>query len=201
MAAVVPVVGVSAEALHSLLPRGRERRSDVFILNLYGREEDADETKAGEKVASLFVRFFFFAVCVVVFTSGVMSVRRAGSALLCAMLAVTCARRSSPEQEDVQEKMNSARCTSRCLTLHMTQLTAAFRRLQVQTTIFALEPLLYRGFNPRITLSRATPHINEKSFLKRHRGKLDLCYLISKARLLWFDMRSKQFFDCQNILC
>ncbi|XP_022055454.1 anosmin-1b [Acanthochromis polyacanthus] len=50
--------------------------------------------------------------------------------LLCAMLAATGARRSSPEQEDVQEKINSARCTSRCLTLHMTQLTAAFRHLQ-----------------------------------------------------------------------
>uniref|UniRef100_A0A3Q0S9X7 Anosmin 1b n=1 Tax=Amphilophus citrinellus TaxID=61819 RepID=A0A3Q0S9X7_AMPCI len=71
-----------------------------------------------------------------------MSVRRAGLVLLCAMLAVTCARRSSPELEDVQEKMNSARCTSRCLTLHMTQLTAAFRHLQVQTTIFASKPLL-----------------------------------------------------------
>lgn len=50
--------------------------------------------------------------------------------LLCAVLAATRARRSSPEQEDVQEKINSARCTSRCLTLHMTQLTAAFRHLQ-----------------------------------------------------------------------
>ncbi|XP_029939421.1 anosmin-1b [Salarias fasciatus] len=60
-----------------------------------------------------------------------MSARRAGLALLCALLlALTRARRSSPEQEDVQEKMNSARCTSRCLTLHMTQLTAAFRHLQ-----------------------------------------------------------------------
>ncbi|XP_070765550.1 anosmin-1b [Enoplosus armatus] len=59
-----------------------------------------------------------------------MSVRRAGLVLLCAVLAVTRARRSSPEQEDVQEKINSARCTSRCLTLHMTQLTAAFRHLQ-----------------------------------------------------------------------
>ncbi|XP_026199657.1 anosmin-1b isoform X2 [Anabas testudineus] len=59
-----------------------------------------------------------------------MSVRRAGLALLCALLSLTCARRSSPEQEDVQEKINSARCASRCLTLHMTQLTAAFRHLQ-----------------------------------------------------------------------
>uniref|UniRef100_A0A3Q3RXN5 Anosmin 1b n=1 Tax=Mastacembelus armatus TaxID=205130 RepID=A0A3Q3RXN5_9TELE len=59
-----------------------------------------------------------------------MPVRPAGLVLLCAVLAVTRARRSSPEQEDVQEKINSARCTSRCLTLHMTQLTAAFRHLQ-----------------------------------------------------------------------
>ncbi|XP_069009297.1 anosmin-1b isoform X2 [Embiotoca jacksoni] len=59
-----------------------------------------------------------------------MSVRRAALVLLCAVLAVTRARRSSPEQEDVQEKINSARCTSRCLTLHMTQLAAAFRHLQ-----------------------------------------------------------------------
>ncbi|XP_034738189.1 anosmin-1b [Etheostoma cragini] len=59
-----------------------------------------------------------------------MSVLRAVLVLLCAVLAVTSARRSSPEQEDVQEKINSARCTSRCLTLHMTQLTAAFRHLQ-----------------------------------------------------------------------
>ncbi|XP_022593775.1 anosmin-1-like [Seriola dumerili] len=59
-----------------------------------------------------------------------MSVPRVGLVLLCAVLAVTRARRSSPEQEDVQEKINSARCTSRCLTLHMTQLTAAFRHLQ-----------------------------------------------------------------------
>ncbi|CAG11608.1 unnamed protein product [Tetraodon nigroviridis] len=59
-----------------------------------------------------------------------MSGRRAGLVLLCAALAVSHARRSSPEQEDVQEKIHSARCTSRCLTLHMTQLTAAFRHLQ-----------------------------------------------------------------------
>ncbi|XP_033476734.1 anosmin-1b [Epinephelus lanceolatus] len=59
-----------------------------------------------------------------------MSGCRAALVLLCAVLAVTRARRSSPEQEDVQEKINSARCTSRCLTLHMTQLTTAFRHLQ-----------------------------------------------------------------------
>ncbi|XP_017275878.1 anosmin-1b [Kryptolebias marmoratus] len=55
---------------------------------------------------------------------------RAGLVLLCAVSAVTLARRSSPEPEDVQEKISSARCTSRCLSLHMTQLTAAFRHLQ-----------------------------------------------------------------------
>ncbi|XP_039984801.1 anosmin-1b [Xiphias gladius] len=59
-----------------------------------------------------------------------MSVRRAGWVLLCAALALTRARRSSPEHEDVQERISSARCKSRCLTLHMTQLTAAFRHLQ-----------------------------------------------------------------------
>uniref|UniRef100_A0A665VQ58 Anosmin-1-like n=1 Tax=Echeneis naucrates TaxID=173247 RepID=A0A665VQ58_ECHNA len=50
--------------------------------------------------------------------------------LLCGVLAGAGARRSSLEQEEVQEKIYSARCTSRCLTLHMTQLTAAFRHLQ-----------------------------------------------------------------------
>ncbi|XP_072245235.1 anosmin-1b [Leuresthes tenuis] len=59
-----------------------------------------------------------------------MSVRRSGLVLLCALLAVACARRSTPEPQDVQEKISSARCTSRCLSLHMTQLTAAFRHLQ-----------------------------------------------------------------------
>ncbi|KAM6921873.1 anosmin-1b [Xenentodon cancila] len=59
-----------------------------------------------------------------------MSARRAGVVLLCAVLAVARTRRSFPEPEDVQEKINSARCTSRCLSLHMTQLTAAFRHIQ-----------------------------------------------------------------------
>ncbi|XP_028301413.1 anosmin-1b [Gouania willdenowi] len=59
-----------------------------------------------------------------------MSGRRTGLVLLCALLAQSRARRSSPELEDVEEKVNSARCTSRCLTLHMTQLTAAFRHVQ-----------------------------------------------------------------------
>ncbi|XP_035996825.1 anosmin-1-like [Fundulus heteroclitus] len=59
-----------------------------------------------------------------------MSVARAVLVLLCVLLTVARARRSSPEPEDVQEKVNSARCTSRCLSLHMTQLTAAFRHIQ-----------------------------------------------------------------------
>ncbi|XP_062250728.1 anosmin-1b [Platichthys flesus] len=59
-----------------------------------------------------------------------MSARVAAALLLCAVLAVSRGRRSSPELEDVQEKIHSARCSSRCLTLHMTQLTAAFRHLQ-----------------------------------------------------------------------
>ncbi|KAM4739456.1 anosmin-1b [Anableps anableps] len=59
-----------------------------------------------------------------------MSVPRAVLMLLCVVLTMARARRSSSEPEDVQEKVNSARCTSRCLTLHMTQLTAAFRHIQ-----------------------------------------------------------------------
>lgn len=77
-----------------------------------------------------------------------MSACRAGLVLLCAVLAVTRARRSSPEQEDVQEKINSARCTSRCLTLHMTQLTATFRHLQVPTT--SLSPYLRVFTEPEV---------------------------------------------------
>lgn len=59
-----------------------------------------------------------------------MSLRGVALLRLCALVSVAVARRSSPEHEDVQEKISSARCTSRCLTLHMTQLTAAFRHLQ-----------------------------------------------------------------------
>ncbi|XP_015232128.1 PREDICTED: anosmin-1-like [Cyprinodon variegatus] len=59
-----------------------------------------------------------------------MSAPRAVLVLLCVAWAVARARRSSLDPEDVQEKVNSARCTSRCLSLHMTQLTAAFRHIQ-----------------------------------------------------------------------
>ncbi|KAL6108240.1 uncharacterized protein ACO6RY_18821 [Pungitius sinensis] len=54
-----------------------------------------------------------------------MSVRRAALVLLCAGLAVT-----SPLHENIQENTGSARCTSRCLSLHVTQLRAAFQNLQ-----------------------------------------------------------------------
>ncbi|XP_063056944.1 anosmin-1b [Engraulis encrasicolus] len=39
-------------------------------------------------------------------------------------------RRAGAEDGDILSKTNSARCTSRCLTLHMTQLTASFKHLQ-----------------------------------------------------------------------
>ncbi|KAK1162643.1 anosmin-1-like isoform X1 [Acipenser oxyrinchus oxyrinchus] len=42
----------------------------------------------------------------------------------------TAARRSAAEDGDVLEKISSARCTSRCLTLHITQLSASFKNLQ-----------------------------------------------------------------------
>ncbi|XP_061635724.1 anosmin-1b isoform X2 [Phyllopteryx taeniolatus] len=64
-----------------------------------------------------------------------MSARGAVLVVLCVVLAVTRARRSSAEQEDVEEQMNSARCTSRCLTLHMTQITAAFRHIQTDRVL------------------------------------------------------------------
>lgn len=101
------------------------RSSGVFIPN-FGRVARA--ARCRETPLCAFSHSLLFTA-----HSDVMRVRRAGLLLLCAALAVSVARRSSPEQEDVQEKMSSARCTSRCLTLHMTQLTAAFRHLQVQT--------------------------------------------------------------------
>ncbi|RXM28237.1 Anosmin-1 [Acipenser ruthenus] len=42
----------------------------------------------------------------------------------------TAARRSAAEDGGVLEKISSARCSSRCLTLHITQLSASFRNLQ-----------------------------------------------------------------------
>lgn len=113
------------ELFHSVLARRQEQRSHVFILNFKDRD-DRTVTTRGRKVN----RLASFPV-LLTFLPGVMSGRRVTLVLLCAVLAVARARRSSPELEDVQEKINSARCTSRCLTLHMTQLTAAFRHLQV----------------------------------------------------------------------
>lgn len=52
--------------------------------------------------------------------------------LLCCVVKLSVARRSGAEDGETVEKINSARCTSRCLTLHITQLTSAFRRLQVR---------------------------------------------------------------------
>ncbi|XP_056303622.1 anosmin-1b [Danio aesculapii] len=48
--------------------------------------------------------------------------------LLCCVFEVSVARRT--EEAESLEKMESARCVSRCLTLHITQITAAFRHLQ-----------------------------------------------------------------------
>ncbi|KAL1022862.1 hypothetical protein UPYG_G00033450 [Umbra pygmaea] len=48
----------------------------------------------------------------------------------CCLIAMSAARRNGAEDGDGLEKINSARCTSRCLTLHMTQLTASFKHLQ-----------------------------------------------------------------------
>ncbi|XP_035502610.2 anosmin-1b isoform X1 [Scophthalmus maximus] len=60
-----------------------------------------------------------------------MPARAAALVLLCAaLLAVARGRRSSPEQGDVQERIHGARCASRCLSLHVTQLTVAFRHVQ-----------------------------------------------------------------------
>ncbi|XP_076134932.1 anosmin-1b [Alosa pseudoharengus] len=44
-------------------------------------------------------------------------------------------RRAGAEDGDILEKTNSARCTSRCLTLHMTQLTASFKHLQSDSVL------------------------------------------------------------------
>jgi len=108
-----------------------------FHSELKGSQEQCvDEPETRKKGLPFNLRVPLF--CLLVLPHGVMSVCRAALVLLCSVLAVTLARRSSPEQEDVQEKINSARCTSRCLSLHMTQLTVAFRHLQVLTDTFTL---------------------------------------------------------------
>ncbi|XP_028650398.1 anosmin-1b isoform X1 [Erpetoichthys calabaricus] len=50
--------------------------------------------------------------------------------LSCGILGASLARRTPVEESGVAEKIGSARCASRCLTLHITQLTAAFKSLQ-----------------------------------------------------------------------
>ncbi|XP_026852176.2 anosmin-1b isoform X3 [Electrophorus electricus] len=59
-----------------------------------------------------------------------MSASRVASLLLWALLRLTVARRTGAEDAEILEKISSARCTSRCLTLHITQLAATFKRLQ-----------------------------------------------------------------------
>lgn len=52
--------------------------------------------------------------------------------LVWCLIGFAIGRRAGAEDGDILEKTNSARCTSRCLTLHMTQLTASFKHLQVK---------------------------------------------------------------------
>ncbi|KAL6469124.1 hypothetical protein MHYP_G00226480, partial [Metynnis hypsauchen] len=52
------------------------------------------------------------------------------SVLLLCLSDLAVSRRSGAEDGDTVGKIHSARCTSRCLTLHITQLTATFQHLQ-----------------------------------------------------------------------
>uniref|UniRef100_A0A3B3SP29 Anosmin 1b n=1 Tax=Paramormyrops kingsleyae TaxID=1676925 RepID=A0A3B3SP29_9TELE len=53
--------------------------------------------------------------------------------LVCMWCAIgsAVARKAGAESGEILDKINSARCTSRCLTLHITQLAASFRNVQV----------------------------------------------------------------------
>ncbi|XP_030647835.1 anosmin-1b [Chanos chanos] len=51
------------------------------------------------------------------------------------LLGLSIGRRTGAEDGEILEKINSARCTSRCLTLHMTQLTASFKHLQTDDVL------------------------------------------------------------------
>ncbi|KAK3562441.1 hypothetical protein QTP86_034077 [Hemibagrus guttatus] len=62
------------------------------------------------------------------FVSGVLPI------LLCCVVKLS-ARRTGAEDG---EKINSARCTSRCLTLHITQLTSTFTHLQVYASTYCI---------------------------------------------------------------
>lgn len=57
------------------------------------------------------------------------------TALVLCLLGCSIGRRIGAEDGDVLEKTNSARCTSRCLTLHMTQLTTSFKHLQSDSVL------------------------------------------------------------------
>ncbi|XP_023699321.1 anosmin-1-like [Paramormyrops kingsleyae] len=52
--------------------------------------------------------------------------------LVCMWCAIgsAVARKAGAESGEILDKINSARCTSRCLTLHITQLAASFRNVQ-----------------------------------------------------------------------
>lgn len=79
--------------------------------------------------------------------------------LLCCVVKLSVARRSGAEDGETVEKINSARCTSRCLTLHITQLTSAFRRLQVRTIALIIPLETFKTTDPAITVSRLIKRI------------------------------------------
>lgn len=58
-----------------------------------------------------------------------MFMRKVCCFLLCCVFEASVARRT--EEAETLEKTESARCVSRCLTLHITQITASFKHLQV----------------------------------------------------------------------
>ena len=122
------MVGVSGE--EGRAAGARARSPDALTpVRKEPREQDAGREPSRLFLFATLPFFFFFSLPLLLLLGGMSACRAA--VLLCAALALSRARRSSPEQEDVQEKISSARCASRCLSLHMTQLTAAFRHLQV----------------------------------------------------------------------
>ena len=128
-----PVVGVSGRA--ETRPFSA-RCPDVIHSQLRlqeGRLKQSRKTRSRLSFSLDLVRSFH-CICLIFFR--VMSSCTVVFTLLCsAVLSGSSARRSSPDLEDVQGKIDSARCTSRCLTLHMTQLTAAFKHIQVNTCL------------------------------------------------------------------
>ncbi|ROI83758.1 hypothetical protein DPX16_14700 [Anabarilius grahami] len=57
-----------------------------------------------------------------------MFMRKVCCFLLCCVFEASVARKT--EEAETLEKIESARCVSRCLTLHITQITASFKHLQ-----------------------------------------------------------------------